>query len=72
MSPERIIGGDAEGCLGHATDIIEVLKIANEQEKSKGREATLTTMYFMDYLVRIMRRLPENMQQAMECMREHL
>ncbi|GJM97059.1 hypothetical protein PR202_ga13957 [Eleusine coracana subsp. coracana] len=75
VSPENIIGEvgrDVERCLGHATDIFEVLKTVNEQEKRTGREATLTTMCFMDYLVRILRRLPENMQEAIECTHEYL
>jgi len=38
----------------------------NERERRKGHKATLHTVCFMEFLVRIMQKLPENMNEVAE------
>ncbi|KAL6893820.1 hypothetical protein ACP4OV_007918 [Aristida adscensionis] len=47
-------------------DIVEAWNPVNEQDKRKGHEAMLDTVCFMEFLVRIMRKLPDNMQDVIE------
>ena len=51
-------------------DIMKPLEPLNEQEKRKGRDATLTIVCLMEFLAGVMRRLPENLQQVIEELRE--
>jgi len=38
----------------------------NERDRRKGHKATLHTVCFMEFLVRIMQKLPENMNEVAE------
>ncbi|GJN19073.1 hypothetical protein PR202_gb06310 [Eleusine coracana subsp. coracana] len=72
VSPGSIIGEHSQEEGHTTTDIFESLNLLNEQEKKKGHEATLTTMCLMEFLVDIMRRLPENMQEVAKMLRKCL
>ena len=51
-------------------DIMKPLEPLNEQEKRKGQDATLTIVCLMGFLAGVMRRLPENLQEVIEELRE--
>ncbi|CAL5050750.1 unnamed protein product [Urochloa decumbens] len=55
-----------ERCQKCSTDIMKALKPVVEQDKRKGQEVTLGTVCFMDFLVRIMHKLPKELQQVLE------
>jgi len=42
------------------------LKPVNEPDRRKGHKETLDTVCFMEFLVRIMQKLPENVQDVIE------
>ena len=69
VSPESIIGElnqEEEMSQGRrrTKDIFKPLKPLHEQEKRIGQAATLATVCLMEFLVDIMRRLPDNMQEV--------
>ncbi|CAN6249948.1 unnamed protein product [Urochloa humidicola] len=68
VSPGSIIGelGQDEKRRDWTVDIMKPLKLANEKDKSKGYEETMDTMSFMEFMVRIIQKLPENMQDVLE------
>jgi len=69
VSPGSIVGdelGQDESRGDQMADIMEPLKLANEKDKRKGHEDALFTVCFMDFVVRIMRRLPDRMQDVLE------
>lgn len=69
VSPGSIVGdelGQDESCRDQMADIMEALKLASEKDKRKGHEETLFTVSFMEFMVRIMRRLPDRMQDVLE------
>ncbi|KAL6636663.1 hypothetical protein ACP70R_024235 [Stipagrostis hirtigluma subsp. patula] len=69
VSPESIAGEINEGEAKRQhfmADIMEAWKPANEQDRKKGLKANLGTVCFMEFLVRIIRKLPDNMQDMIE------
>ncbi|CAN6322174.1 unnamed protein product [Urochloa humidicola] len=70
VSPGSIVGeveqGEGEGeerCRDRTVDdIMAALKPVDERHRRVGQEATLDTVCFMEFLLRIMRALPENMR----------
>ncbi|KAL6636662.1 hypothetical protein ACP70R_024234 [Stipagrostis hirtigluma subsp. patula] len=67
VSPESIIAGEinqAERRREFMADIMEAWKPTREQDRRKGRKTTLGTVCFMEFLVRIMEKLPHNMQEV--------
>jgi F-box interacting protein len=69
-APSSVVGklnkDKDDGCRECSTYIMKALKPVAEQDRRKGQEATLNTVCFMDFLVRIMQKLPEDMQQVLE------
>uniref|UniRef100_K4ALY3 F-box associated domain-containing protein n=1 Tax=Setaria italica TaxID=4555 RepID=K4ALY3_SETIT len=60
MTPEW---SDYSLCWGYKPTLISPGSIAvNERDRRKGQKATLDTVCFMEFLLRIMLKLPENMQ----------
>jgi hypothetical protein len=53
-----------------AMEIIKPLEPLNEQEKRTGQELTLAIVCLMEFLAGVMRRLPEDLQQVIEDLRE--
>lgn len=51
-------------------EIIKPLEPLNEQEKRTGQELTLAIVCLMEFLAGVMRRLPEDLQQVIEDLRE--
>ena len=73
MPPGSIVGElsqEKKKRRGHTMDIMKPLEPLNEQEKRKGQDATLTIVCLMEFLAGVMRRLPENLQQVTEELRE--
>ena len=73
MPPGSIVGElsqEKKKSRGRRLDIMKPLEPLNEQEKRKGQDATLTIVCLMEFLAGVMRRLPENLQQVTEELRE--
>ena len=73
MPPGSIVGElsqEKKKRRGRTMDIMKPLEPLNEQEKRKGRDATLPIVCLMEFLAGVMRRLPENLQQVIEELRE--
>jgi len=73
VPPGSIVGElsqEKKKSRGRTMDIMKPLEPLNEQEKRKGRDATLTIVCLMEFLAGVMRRLPENLQQVIEELRE--
>ncbi|TVU15962.1 hypothetical protein EJB05_39507, partial [Eragrostis curvula] len=69
VSPMSIVGKikqDKEWSQERPSDLIEALVDRNEQDRKKGRKATLDIVRFMDFLVCLMRKLPHDMQDVVE------
>ncbi|RLN42112.1 hypothetical protein C2845_PM01G06770 [Panicum miliaceum] len=67
VPPGSVVGELSQEKKKH---IMKPLEPLNEQEKRKGQEATLTTVCLMEFLAGVMRRIPENLQQVIEELRE--
>jgi hypothetical protein len=68
-APSSIVGKlqqDRDRCRECSTYIMKALKPVAEQDRRKGQKATLNTVCFMDFLVRIMQKLPKDMKQVLE------
>ena len=63
---EAIISQDEEERRARTADIMAALLPLNERDRRKGHKATLHTVCFMEFLVRIMQKLPENMNEVAE------
>jgi hypothetical protein len=71
VSPRCIVGKlneDGERRRDRSADITLPLKLKpiNEQDKKKGCKMTLGIVCFMEFLVRIMRKLPDDLQDVLE------
>ncbi|TVU41591.1 hypothetical protein EJB05_15122, partial [Eragrostis curvula] len=69
ISPESIVGKlsqDEERRRERTAYIMEALKPVSENERTEGPKATLNTVCFMEFLVRIMQKLPDDMQDVIE------
>jgi hypothetical protein len=67
--PGSIVGEfdqDLERRRNRSADITEVINPLAAQDKGKGREATLNTVCVMEFLVRIMQKLPDDLQDVVE------
>lgn len=73
--PTLVSPGDVVGELSQdeekrrrrtAANVMDALKPVTEKDKWKGHEETLDTVCFMNFLVRIMRKLPDNLQDVLE------
>ncbi|CAN6236089.1 unnamed protein product [Urochloa humidicola] len=53
-------------CRDHTEEIMQLMKPVKEQEKRKGRKATLSAVCFMELLAYIMRKLPDDFQNLVE------
>ncbi|KAG2534278.1 hypothetical protein PVAP13_9NG283300 [Panicum virgatum] len=64
VSPASVVGelNQDEGRRRHRTADIMALKPVNERDRRKGHKETLDTVCFMEFLVRIMQKLPENVE----------
>jgi len=68
-APSSVVGKlqqDEDRCRESSTYMMKALKPVAEQDRRKGQEAALNTVCFMDFLVRIMQKLPKDMQQVLE------
>jgi hypothetical protein len=63
---EAIISQDEKERRARTADIMAALMPLNERYRRKGHKATLHTVCFMEFLVRIMQKLPENMNEVAE------
>jgi len=73
VPPGSIVGElsqEKKKSRGRTMDIMKPLEPLNEQEKRKGQKTTLTIVCLMEFLAGVMRRLPENLQQVSEELRE--
>lgn len=69
VSPESIVGGisqELERRRSRSARIMEVTNPLSEHDRRKGQEATLNTVCLMEFLVRIMQKLPDDMQDVLE------
>ncbi|CAL4936687.1 unnamed protein product [Urochloa decumbens] len=69
VSPGSIVGElsqDEESQRLCTAEIMESLKPLSESDTRKGKKATLDTVCFMDFLVRVMRKLPNNMEDVLK------
>jgi hypothetical protein len=69
VSPESIIGElneDMERRRGRSAHITEVINPLLLQDRRKGQEATLNIGCLMEFLVRIMQKLPQDLQDVVE------
>ncbi|GJN01882.1 hypothetical protein PR202_ga19184 [Eleusine coracana subsp. coracana] len=71
VSPASVVSSkldhdDMERRRDRSAGILDALKPIGEQGKRKGREATLDTVCFMEFLVRIMKKLPDDLQDVVE------
>ncbi|CAL5069703.1 unnamed protein product [Urochloa decumbens] len=69
VSPSSIVSKpnqDKKWCRECSTDIMKALKPVVEQDRRKGQEVTLGIVCFMDFLVRIMHKLPKELQQVLQ------
>ena len=67
VSPGSVVGDgelnqDEESRRHRTADIMAALKPVNERDRRKGHKETLDTVCFMEFLVRIMQKLPENVE----------
>jgi len=67
VSPGSVVGDgelnqDGESRRHRTADIMAALKPVNERDRRKGHKETLDTVCFMEFLVRIMQKLPENVE----------
>ncbi|GJN01890.1 hypothetical protein PR202_ga19192 [Eleusine coracana subsp. coracana] len=71
VSPVSIVGEleqDIEGHFDCVAGIMEALalKPVNERDKRRGQKATLDTVCFMEFLIRIMQKMPDKMQDVIK------
>ncbi|CAL4928027.1 unnamed protein product [Urochloa decumbens] len=69
VSPGSIVGElgqDEESQRLCTAEIMESLKPLSESDTRKGKKATLDTVCFMEFLVRVMRKLPNNMEDVLK------
>ncbi|CAN6236091.1 unnamed protein product [Urochloa humidicola] len=66
VSPSSIVGKLDQDKGTFSRDIVKALNPVVEQDKRKGLEETLDVMCFVDFLVRIMQKLPDDLQQVVE------
>ncbi|GJN01896.1 hypothetical protein PR202_ga19198 [Eleusine coracana subsp. coracana] len=69
VSPRSIVGElgqDVEHCLDHTVDIMKELKPGNERDRRNEQKSTPATVCFMEYLIRVMEKLPQNLQDEIE------
>ncbi|TVU15948.1 hypothetical protein EJB05_39492, partial [Eragrostis curvula] len=69
VSPESIVGVVNQGKerrRDRSAGILHKLKPINEQDKRKGQEEMLDTVCFMEFLVGIMQKLPDDLQDVVE------
>nr|CAB3492724.1 unnamed protein product [Digitaria exilis] len=65
VSPGSVVGElkqDEERRRERAADIMAALKPINVRDRRVGQKATLDTVCFMEFLLRIMGKLPNNLQ----------
>ncbi|CAL5030311.1 unnamed protein product [Urochloa decumbens] len=69
VSPGSIVGEvdqDLERRRNRMVSITEVVNPLSAQDRGKGQEATLNTVCAMEFLVRIMQKLPDGLQDVVE------
>jgi hypothetical protein len=66
VGDDAIISQDEEERRARTADIMAALMPLNERDRRKGHKATLHAVCFMEFLVRIMQKLPENMNEVAE------
>ncbi|KAL6652131.1 hypothetical protein ACP70R_011056 [Stipagrostis hirtigluma subsp. patula] len=69
VSPGSIVAEpnqDEERHEDRTVDIMKALKPINEEDRNEGKRETLATVCFMEFLLRIMQKLPDNMQDVVE------
>ncbi|CAL5030318.1 unnamed protein product [Urochloa decumbens] len=68
VAPQSIVelSQDEERRRNNAAGIMEALKPINDKDIREGKKAILDTVYFMEFLVSIMRKLPDGLQDVIK------